>query len=614
MTGGSLRCPRLALGGLLCLVSLGCAEPSQPVAQCERRSDCPLGYACDPIQKSCVAESACDDDADCCPGLTCLSGGCRLLDDCAADADCVADDAVCDRGRCVPRPCSHHTDCPGAMNYCMAGRCLPGLPCSGCPEGTVCDPIFSRCFERTPACDAVECGVGTVRVVDNTEALRGLGLACSPEMITCACAQLPPLPPATPGPWLTVLTVAGVDWVVARDVRYGDLVAQPLGGDQTLVLDGVPDGPVTGDPLGPRGGVAAPGRDVGRFAAAATDGERLFALARDSDAGTLRFVLVEGGSKVAAYDLDAEVSSGYGAALTYGEDGRLHAAWFTLSSDGVASLRHGWTRDDEPLSSPGAWVREVVQLGPVAPAFANPCLEPACSPLEVCINGDAGPHCAITDLVPECDPPCHRGAICVAGSCREQLRRSLGMRAWDELPGSQTTIATRGADVLVGWYDQPQGALRLAVDSGDGFVATRVDGGTGADVGRSPRLAVHPTGAVALIYRDVSRDRLRLLYGPDPLSLLPETLGRGGLGGSVAFTPDGRVVVAHGSPEGDRLELVWGNPGAWQSFFVPLEGQIGRFNAVQVIDTEVRVLTIRDTLSLALEPQPAVVWASILLQ
>lgn len=608
---------RMGLGALLVALVAGCSDTAEPVARCDARSDCPLGYTCDPPLGLCVPERECSSDVECCPSTSCLNGTCRLLRHCQTDSACAADDTVCRDGACAPAGCVSDTDCTG-VGRCLAGYCVSGLPCGGCPVGQVCEPATGRCLSMSPSCAAASCAPGDVLLVDNAAALGGV--ACDVADATCGCARLPALDPLVPGPWPSLVSVQGGLLLLARDHRYGDLIAaavDPVAGviGPARVVAGAPAGPIVADPAGPRGGVIAPGPDVGRFTAVAPVGGGAAILTHDATLGVLRLLRVDAaGAVLADYTLDEDVVSGLGGDLIVDPGGSLHAIWFAVTGEGTEWLRHAYTGPATEALEPGAWVRETVEFGPKAPSFQDPC-GTDCVGLEVCVAGDAGPACATPDLLEACESGCPRSQLCVAGACVTRLRRAAGVLAWRDEPGSEASVAVLGSTVLAAWYDRPAGALRMALgEAGQGFgTSTRLDGGAGADVGRHVTLAVGPSAEVAILYQDADAQVLRALYGDSPLSLVPMVVEPGGKGIDAVFRADGDLVVAHGTARGDRVRILMGPPGALQAWDALAGGGIGRFNTLSVGgDGLLHLATVRDRLDPRLVLVPEVVLVPVI--
>ena len=569
---------------LLMFVSGACSDEPDLRVRCAAHADCPPSYTCALQTGLCVPEVPCSGDQDCCPGLTCFGGVCRQLEECSQAGGCLADDLVCVGGRCLAAECAADSACTDPDRRCVLGLCVPVPLCGGCSAGRICEPRTGRCLRASTACAALTCVPGAVGVVLNHNQLDQPD--CTPADLECGCVSLPPLDPLEPGGWLSLVrTGAGQLLVVARDRRYADLVSGEVteSGELvgTRVLDGLGDGPVVGDPAGPRGGVVAPGPDVGRNAAAVPLAGGVGAVARDETHGSLRFAFSAPASGL-AYDLDAEAGAGVAADLTRHPDGSLHAAYLVGAPEAGVSLRYAFTAPGGAVpQTADSWTTTIVDVGPRVHTLGSPC-GGACSPLEACVAvGTEPPTCGLPDLIVACDPACDRNALCVAGVCSELLRPAASVVPWRDGPGSDVAIATRAAETLIALHDHPTGRLVLFVGAPSiGYADQLLAGGGGADVGHALALATSLDGTIALASQDAVEERLVLHYGADPASLIPYSLGHGGVGLAVAIRSDGAVVIVHGQTDGRALRLVWGVPGAFEQGEIITGIGLARSNAV----------------------------------
>lgn len=175
-----------------------CGDPESP--------PCPVGYECDLLNtRECKrVPGFCARTRDCEPGQFCSKspgqewGRCRCLCtrpgcNCTVDGTkCVSDETSADYGKCVPingscQSCVNDFDC-GNTGYCekwvgqTSGCCTPkcrsqndcpqGLACrqdgrcagnaapdcgGTCPQGNICDPVYSQCVLNCPACPPQFC-------------------------------------------------------------------------------------------------------------------------------------------------------------------------------------------------------------------------------------------------------------------------------------------------------------------------------------------------------------------------------------------------------------------------------------------------------------------------
>lgn len=276
-----------------------------------------------------------------------------------------------------------------------------------------------------------------------------------------------PPPRASPsaGRWNDIATDGTRVLVVGYDRRFGDLVvAEPLGsGEPELrAVLGVPPGPVVGATDGYRGGVLAPGADLGAWCSAALWEGRGRVAFQDRDTRGLAFA-IEGLEQWTAHAVDelAGAEIGAFASLTLSRDGEPGIAYLAADvprgdSDApyASQLRWAQARSPSPRSADD-WTIEIVT--------------------EAAVSEPTG---EIDDL--------HMGSGLFASAGR--------------LPDGRPVIAH---------YDRDGGDLYLSVRDGDGWRATALDVDPETDTGRWASLAVAPDGTVHVAYQDAGNGHLR---------------------------------------------------------------------------------------------------------
>ena len=257
---------------------------------------------------ACV-ESGCAEDSECCPGTRCRAAqnSCFpiLLDpeyECDTSGDCPDPAQRCVATRigerdplptCVYETCAGDDQC-GFGRVCFSGRCVKNAPCGGsCPDGSACDLITGRCAPfpaRSSGCDEACAGL---RAFSNPDTMSG-DQCCG---LSCTCLGLPPIVPTRYGRFSRIAVATDEALVSAYDAEYGDLVLvhYKLDGSFSRLdyVDGVPaTGAVIADPIGPRGGVAEPGDNVGTHTSIAVDSAGLARIAyHDVDGRSLKVAI-----------------------------------------------------------------------------------------------------------------------------------------------------------------------------------------------------------------------------------------------------------------------------------------------------------------------------------
>ncbi|MBT9556301.1 MAG: hypothetical protein IV100_09745 [Myxococcales bacterium] len=601
----------------LLLAFVACSTSTAPPVACLVRSDCPPGFGCDEATKSCVVESTCTTDRDCCPGLSCLVplgavvGTCRLQDQCGPSLPCIARDTTCDNGLCVAIPCASNTDCKAASHRCISGRCLDATPCGGCPGTDACDPATGRCVTASAACLGVTCAPGQARLLVGGDALRGL--TCQLGSATCECASAGAIEPPVPGTYLGRVPIASGELLLGYDAAYGDLVTTPLpaelgaGGPAKSVL-GVPTGPIVGDPAGPRGGILAPGPDLGRFASAAAlpDGGALL-LGHDADTAVAFVARLDNtGGLVGSAQLSSDVRSGLGARFVATQT-ELLAVWFSHSATQGLTI----TLTRFPLTTNGADPLRVSDWQPEppllldAPPVATACT-PSCGLLEACVAGSVVAACGSPDLVPECQPACDRGSLCITGICQPLVRgaapagvSSTGARSFVEAPGGAVAVVSTPTGPVLAVHEHRRGAVDLW-DRRDGTWTRRsLDGRDGRTLGAGlvADAVVSPgVNAAALAYEDRSARRLRVWSGPT-IDLLEAAPIEGRLGVAPALAIDratGDLAVLWSRDAVGGLVLARREGLSWTESAIDDRPLIGRDSVIWLDVGEPRIVSLLD--------------------
>ncbi len=553
----------------------------------------------------------CQSNAQCCPGEECntsldLCFDCYNLDstgacgtsDCTSDADCsntLGPGHVCvlfnspDGGqpqiqgesspswRCSYPICHTDADCTagascfpeGAKPY---GYCVSQPPCNdACGAGTACsitDDLCSAVPPGKPGCQQ-SCPVGSMLVFKDESVPTGVYDACNLPAVDCTCATLPPLRSNDLGRYSSLKAKSGQIWVSAYDGEYGDLVAYHFAPDGGLAgleyVDGVPDGgQVVADPSGPRGGVAAPGPNVGEWTSLALGGDgqpRIsyydvdhqalkFAQRQSSGSWTIEWVdgwngtgLDGGGGDVGSYTSIALDPAG-NPAIAY-----FQAAGTNAAGPLVTAVKLARATKSNP-TGPADWTITTVDT---ANRPAPPCFPATCKSTESCVGTPPAPPTGPTHL-PDggCEPaaPPDNGGSCMTtstkcgsgdGGCSSSdacvvddagaasCKPTFAAEGFHDLPegiGLFTSLTFDGSgNPVIAYYDRLHGDLRLAVGSGAGFSVTTVDGSdpscndTG-DVGYFPSVQVN-NGVIAIAYQDGTDEELLYWTGTAPSSISP---------------------------------------------------------------------------------------------
>lgn len=438
----------VALAGVSILEGCSCGEDTvrkKPVWSCEaeeRRPEvdddpCPSGER---FVKGECAPLRCDADPEaknCCPGMLCTGGG-----ECAVPSSrfqLCESDTVCDPGqRCLDRPrvttesktcgfvpTSDDGACPPgtqAFNH----RCIVRAPCEGgCATGEVCNIDLNRC-EALPVlanadsgCDQA-CGAQQVLVYSDPDAMLFDG-CCE---VQCECLDLPPLLPGAYGRYNDIVLDASDAIVSAYDSTYGDLVvaryAQTSGELVSLqYVDGVPtSGTPVANTSGPRGGIDAPGPDVGEHTAIALHAGAVYVAYYDLDNRDLRLAVqhpasglwttsvIDDGRDLTSGAASTTADVGRFTSLVIDGDGGLHVSYYAhrVGQDGAIISSAMYAHNKTPTPSGYAdW--DHVAVDPQGACNY------ACTAGQSCVQTASGPACRLTRT--DCGTACACDQSCV---------------------------------------------------------------------------------------------------------------------------------------------------------------------------------------------------------
>ncbi len=305
-----------------------------------------------------LAMFGCEDESGARKDRDVVDMGSRL--GCADDTECTADNHRCVEGLCGVIDCQNHSDC--AALECDDGRalCAPDGQCECLPN---CDPECGSteyCCQQSGACESLtqgceaECPPGFNRDVS---LLSADPFTCEIPEANCACAELPPLEAGLIGRFASLATDGRGLFVSAYDEDYGDLVVGTTndaeGIDWTWV-DGVPVGSrIVAGPSGPRGGIDAPGADVGRYTAiAVSDGGAVHVAYYGPEPGTLYYALglesEDGTYTWSTLRLDEAGDAGRWASISLDGDGRPGIAYHVRHLNGLSQLRYVFASVAQP--------------------------------------------------------------------------------------------------------------------------------------------------------------------------------------------------------------------------------------------------------------------------
>jgi hypothetical protein len=276
------------------------------------------------------------------------------------------------------------------------------------------------------------------------------------------------------------LDEGGTVWVSAYNKRHGDLMVAEttatgrIANDSWVFVDGVPDGPVVLEDSDVRGGIGAPGDDVGRYTSIAVTPSGPVVAYYDSTHASLKLAVKSGDSwQTTTVDSGAPADDppsrdvGRYASLTLDPTGNPGIAYLAVvkENDEVWRTEVRFAQASTPTpSGAGDWNVTVVDSQPM--------------PVES--EGDL-----LLDDAPR-----------LVGLFIASARKADG-------------------SPVVAYYDHVAGTLRVTSATGGAFGTPVVVARAGGDVGWAPSVAVSPTDQISVSYVDVTRGELLYQTLPD---------------------------------------------------------------------------------------------------
>ena len=623
----------------------GCNCEDEPIKEVEAAFTCDI-KTCDDGDAyrngACLPEG-CENDQDCCPGTRCrtdlnICWPFELETDFACESDGDCDDPAM---RCVetvigdrqPLRICQFDDCEsdetcGKGQSCFHGVCVATAPCvSSCETGTVCDVRSGWCTavpDDALGCDE-SCNVDEVMVLEDPVGMRGE--ACCE--IHCTCVTRPPIQPTRYGPFTQVASSLDKVWVATYEEAFGDLLVIQYDHDgnelRAEIVDGVPlDGLVSGDPNGPRNGIAEPGPDVGPFLSLTLTLGGLPRIAYfDATNKSLKFAAYDGASwqiHVIDAPLDSDENGFVGKETAIAIDaqsgGLLVAYHYGNLAFNDGRTASGLRLAKSSLTTPSAnvdWTyTELERHWPMGGCGQGCALD------EVCVEDVEAASCAV---VSENCGACGAGQACVAervdggvsatGSCADV---ALDFQEGPVVAaGLNNKVFSDDRGSYIGTYDGRLGSLNLISVYTDGTWEKEVLDGAGFgahpehDVGRSLDI-VRYEGQLLVSFVDFTTHAFRYWLG-DPLAdngifgviddgqrLDTPGLSFVGAGGQMTVSVTGLPTVVYQDATYLDLKMASYQNGAWAPRNLLSTGSHGFFSDIAVYGNKAFIVAMEEQL------------------
>ncbi len=483
------------------------------------------------------------------------------------------------------------------------------LIATGCDCGGPTGPCGDECLHAAaPITRGSVCCLTTDMCADyDLNVLCQPGYTCMEENIvtdescTVSCAGgCVPKPPLLPGLLATYIDselddtgtifVSGYspgDPTANRD--YGDLVFGSWDGlvVNWEIVDGAPASPITNDPNGYRGGVSAPGDDVGRWTSLVyTNGT--FIISYYDATNTALKLAVGGPGSWSIHTVDDT-----------GDSGRYSS--MVLTSDGMPAI--AYLRIRESPDSPGQIVSSVmvatsmaaIPTGPTDWTISEVTSGPMVCRPELC---ESAPNCLESGrcvmAASGCSETCASGTVCYEGSCQA----TVPFGYVEDMPpayGLYTSLAVNpmGGLALV-YYDRTSGnVFGVRYDAGAWGTPFLIDGYAVmdpfiGDSGQGANLTVDASGNMHVAYIDGAEETLRYaVVAAGATTATTEMVDDGSTDGTARFS-DGRHIVGDDASivvlEDGTVRIAYQDATA-QDAVLAVRGSAGAWT-IQHVDTE----------------------------
>ncbi len=435
----------------------------------------------------------------------------------------------------------------GALLLAAGCNCSEPIPCAGACMAAAPPSVTAGaiCCEATDMCanydvDAL-CDPGYTCPIENLVLDEACGVTCS------ACMVKPDLDPGILATHLDAvlddsdtLHLSGYSPGRPSGQLYGDLLFGTYDGSDVTweIVDGAPTSPITNNPDAWRGGVSAPGDDVGRWTSIVEDNGTYWISYYDQTNGALKLA-----------------TGGPGAWTTHtiddaGDSGRYSSLVMTSAGPVVGYLRMAESTDMPGIVMGSVMVATASTPNPggasdwtiteVASA-AMPCRQAFCQDGQCIEDGQC------VTPTSDCAEACASGEVCFMGSCRV----TVGSGFVEDLPpayGLYVSLAATPSGLAVVFYDRTAGNIYgssfdgstwsspFLIDGyavGDPFIG---DCGMGAD------LFVDDAGTWHVVYVDGAEETLRYAVVTGGAVTSTEVVDDGSTDGTNRFD-DGRHIV-----------------------------------------------------------------------
>jgi hypothetical protein len=431
--------------------------------------------------------------------------------------------------------------------------CIPASP-PGTPAGQILCPMTHMC---------VDYNVNSLCMPGNTCPIANVMIDMSCTVTCSMCVALPPLSPGYLAQDLDFVVTPTGQYLSGYDPGnppmqlYGDLVfgTVPMTGAAMTtweIVDGAPTSPITAGIMGWRGGVAAPGDDVGRWSSMAVDSHGTFYIAYyDTTHNALKLAIGHAGMWH-TQTVDAMGNAGRYASLVLLASGAPAIAYLAWDPPDAMGQVHSGVRVAVAHSATPATAADWT-ISHVGMAQQSPCRPFLCSMTQHCTNPTTGMGTCVTPGT-GC-ASCTTAQVCVAGACVAALPSPY----IEDIPparGLYTQLAVTSTGLALVYYDRVEGNIYGAAATGTTWGTPFLIDGYGAhdpatgDTGIGASLYVDRNDIWHVTYVDGAEENLHYIEvtpGATPTFAARAIVDDGSTSDGTMANTDGRHIIGDDS-------------------------------------------------------------------
>ncbi len=333
----------------------------------------------------------------------------------------------------------------------------------------------------------------------------------------------------------------------AYDEGLGDLVLIERGEDDTLsyrAIAGIPNELPTYEPDTYRNGIAAEGPDQGLWTSIAIYDGRVNVAFVDAEDGSVHITREQddGSFRPELVDADTGISGASYLSLSISASGVPSIAYL---AHGVASAEHDGLLSQLRVADGGAsWAQEIVDVGPISCGGL-------CEGSELCVDTGEIQECKAASG--SCGEGCGDTAACIEDVCLDVVEAGPSGQMLDGVGLFAQLVQLPNGSRVLGYYDRVLGDLKLATNTGTGFVAGPAVEGP-LDMGMWLSMVGAENNAVHMAFQDASADRLMYARFEDGVLSEPEFADDGVRTGDDRAHPVGASAAI--GLRGDRAPMI----------------------------------------------------------